>query len=80
MSSALSTSGGSPNVVRAAEAANELGMISLALSGGEGGRLAEASHISFVVPHNDFARVQELHMTLGHILCGLVEEMVLAPA
>jgi len=77
---ALSTSGGSPNVVRAAEMANKLGMTSLALSGGAGGKLAEVSQISLVVPHDDFARVQELHMTLGHILCGLVEEMVLAPA
>lgn len=77
---ALSTSGGSPNVVKAAEMANELGMISLAFSGGAGGRLAEVSHVSLVVPHDDFARVQELHMTFGHILCGLVEEMVLTPA
>jgi D-sedoheptulose 7-phosphate isomerase len=77
---ALSTSGGSPNVVKAAEMANKLGMTSLALSGGAGGKLAEVSQVSLVVPHDDFARVQELHMTLGHILCGLVEEIVLAPA
>ena len=73
---ALSTSGASPNVVRAAEAANALGMTSLAFSGKGGGRLAEVSRIAVVVPHDDFARVQEVHMTLGHILCGLVEDMV----
>jgi D-sedoheptulose 7-phosphate isomerase len=76
---ALSTSGNSPNVIRAAEAANELGIAALAFSGKGGGRLAEVSRIAVVVPHEDFARIQEIHMTLGHILCGLVEEMVLAP-
>jgi D-sedoheptulose 7-phosphate isomerase len=76
---ALSTSGGSPNVIRAAETANELGMTSLAFSGRGGGKLAAVSRIVVVVPHDDFARIQEVHMTLGHILCGLVEEMVLSP-
>ncbi len=73
---ALSTSGASPNVVRAAEAANVLGMTSLAFSGKGGGRLAEVARITVVVPHDDFARVQEVHMALGHVLCGLVEDMV----
>jgi len=73
---ALSTSGGSPNVVRAAETANRLGIASLAFAGKGGGRLAEVSRIAVVVPHDDFARIQEVHMTLGHILCGLVEDMI----
>jgi D-sedoheptulose 7-phosphate isomerase len=73
---ALSTSGGSPNVVRAAETANRLGIASLAFVGKGGGRLAEVSHVAVVVPHDDFARIQEVHMTLGHILCGLVEDMI----
>lgn len=76
---ALSTSGNSPNVVRAAEAANELGIASLAFTGGEGGKLAAVSQLAVIVPHDDFARIQEVHMTLGHILCGLVEEIVLSP-
>lgn len=76
---ALSTSGMSPNVVQAAQKANEIGMKSLAFVGANGGRLAEISHIALVVPSDDFARIQEVHMTLGHILCGLVEEIVLAP-
>jgi D-sedoheptulose 7-phosphate isomerase len=75
----LSTSGGSPNVIRAAETANELGLVSLAFSGKGGGRLAAVSQLAVVVPHDDFARIQEVHMILGHILCGLVEEMVLSP-
>ena len=74
---ALSTSGGSPNVVRAVEAAKSLGIRALAFSGKGGGRLAEAADIAVVVPHDDFARIQEVHMALGHVLCGLVEEMIL---
>ncbi len=74
----LSTSGMSPNVVRAAEMANSMGITSLAFSGKGGGKLAGVSRLSIVVPHNDFARIQEMHMILGHILCGLVEEIVIS--
>jgi len=74
----LSTSGKSPNVVKAAEMANRLGVISLALVGKDGGELASVSKLSIVVPHDDFARIQEMHMILGHILCGLIEEIVLS--
>ncbi len=73
---ALSTSGMSGNVVSAVRTANEKGMISLAFSGKDGGTLAKSASLSLVVPHDDFARIQEVHMTLGHILCGLVEEFV----
>lgn len=76
---ALSTSGTSPNVVRAVETANELGIVSCAFSGNGGGKLAAVSRLAVIVPHDDFARIQEVHMTLGHILCGLVEEMILSP-
>ena len=72
----LSTSGSSPNVIRAVERAADLGMISLAFSGKSGGELAVKSDIALVVPHDDFARIQEVHMTMGHILCGLVEEFL----
>lgn len=74
----LSTSGMSPNVVRAAEMANNLGVVSLALVGRDGGKLARVSKLAIVVPHDDFARIQEVHMILGHILCGLIEEMVIS--
>ena len=73
---ALSTSGMSENVVEAVRKANELGMVSLAFSGKDGGAVSKSASISLVVPHDDFARIQEVHMTLGHILCGLVEEFV----
>ena len=73
---ALSTSGTSGNVVSAVLKANEIGMTSLAFSGKDGGPLARSASLSLVVPHDDFARIQEAHMTLGHILCGLVEELL----
>ena len=78
---ALSTSGGSPNVIRAVETARTLGVVhAFAFSGKGGGRLAESAEIAVVVPHGDFARIQEVHIALGHILCGLVEEIILPSA
>jgi D-sedoheptulose 7-phosphate isomerase len=77
---ALSTSGGSPNVIRAVETARALGVHAFAFSGKGGGRLAESAELAVVVPHDDFARIQEVHITLGHILCGLVEEIILPSA
>ena len=73
---ALSTSGMSENVVSAVRKADEMGMVTLAFSGKGGGVLAKSASLSIVVPHDDFARIQEVHMILGHILCGLVEELV----
>jgi D-sedoheptulose 7-phosphate isomerase len=75
---ALSTSGDSPNTVRAAEEARKLGMKSLAFVGEKPGGLGEASDIFLSVPHGDFARIQEVHMLAGHIICGLVEEMIVS--
>ncbi len=74
----LSTSGNSLNTVRAAEEAGKQGMKSLAFVGKEKGFVGEASDIVLRVPHHDFARIQEVHMLMGHILCGLVEEMVVS--
>ncbi|MBN2184061.1 MAG: SIS domain-containing protein [Candidatus Krumholzibacteriota bacterium] len=72
----LSTSGNSANAVKAVEMADSLGMVSLAFTGGDGGRLASIAEKSLTVPHQDFARIQEVHMVAGHILCGLVEDML----
>ena len=57
---ALSTSGGSPNVIRAVETARKLGVHAFAFSGKGGGRLAESAELAVVVPHDDFARIQEV--------------------
>ena len=70
---ALSTSGNSPNVVKAAKAARERGAKVLALSGRGGGELKKIADICLVVPADESPRIQETHITVGHIICGLVE-------
>jgi D-sedoheptulose 7-phosphate isomerase len=73
---ALSTSGNSGNVVAAAKAARVKGMKILGLLGGTGGRLLELCDNSLVVASGNPGRVQEMHITFGHILIDLVEEIL----
>ena len=77
---ALSTSGNSPNVLKAVEVARNLGLITVAWTGKDGGKLASLVDYPFVVPSNVTARIQECHITLGHVLCELVEEKLFANA
>ena len=77
---AISTSGGSPNVLRAVEMARRLGCLTVALTGGSGGALAATAHEAFVVPSPETPRIQETHITMGHALCALVEDLLAAPA
>ncbi len=70
---AISTSGRSPNVLRAIEAAKEAGVTSIALAGRGGGPAAKAADHAVVVPHDVTSRIQEVHITVGHILCGIVD-------
>jgi len=77
---AISTSGNSPNVLKGVEAARACGMITVAWTGGSGGKLAGLVDHPFVVPSTVTARVQESHITLGHVLCELVEESLLGNA
>jgi len=69
----LSTSGNSANVVRALEVARRLGLKTLALSGGDGGPVAAAAELAIVVPSKSTPRIQEVHITIGHVLCDLVD-------
>ena len=69
----ISTSGNSPNVIAAMKKATELGMKTIGLAGKDGGALAKCVDISLVVPAKITARIQECHITIGHILCELVE-------
>lgn len=71
---AISTSGSSANVVQAAEEAVAQEMKVLALVGGRPSRLAELAAVTIAIPSTDTQRVQELHITVGHILCGLLED------
>jgi phosphoheptose isomerase len=69
----ISTSGGSPNVLAALEAARARGLKTIALTGRDGGAVGRAAAIHVNVPAQSTARVQEVHRTLLHIICDIVE-------
>ena len=76
---AISTSGNSPNVLRAAEAAKAAGMTVVALTGKDGGQLANISDVEIRAPHFGYAdRIQEIHIKVIHILILLIEKLTLA--
>jgi D-sedoheptulose 7-phosphate isomerase len=70
---AISTSGESENVIKAVEFATVEGIKTLALTGAKGGRLAGKVNLAIKVPSNNVQRIQECHITIGHILCELIE-------
>ncbi len=76
----ISTTGNSPNVVLALEEAKRIGATTIAFSGNGGGRLAEVADITLVGPDGYSALVQEVHITLGHIVCDLVEQALFPDA
>lgn len=72
----ISTSGRSPNVLLALETAKRLGMVAAALGGGDGGRLPGLADPLLIVPAKKADRIQEMHITLGQMLCsGLEQEL-----
>jgi D-sedoheptulose 7-phosphate isomerase len=71
---ALSTSGNSKNVIEAVKAANGKKMTTIGLTGKEGGKLKELCDICILVPSADTARIQECHITIGHIICEKIEK------
>ena len=71
----ISTSGNSKNVIRAINAGRKIGMFTIGLTG-PGGELAECADLVFTVESDTTARIQEAHITLGHILCDLVERIL----
>ena len=76
----LSTSGSSANVVRGLDAAREMGLKTLALSGGDGGPVAAAADLAITVPSRNTPRIQEMHITIGHVLCDLVDFLLFPEA
>ncbi|MGE0086286.1 MAG: SIS domain-containing protein [Desulfococcaceae bacterium] len=76
----ISTSGNSPNVVKAMKTAREMGLQTLALTGSGGGQLAESADMLFAVDSKVTARIQETHITLGHILCELTDRILFPSA
>jgi len=77
---ALSTSGRSPNVIRACETAKALGMGILGFTGAPGSPLEALADRTLAVPHADTARVQEVHLCYGHLLCRYIERHYLEQA
>ena len=80
---AISTSGQSPNVVRAIQAANENEMLVIALTGKDGGIMSQVldeNSVEIRVPSNVTARIQEVHILVIHILCELLDLQLLGPA
>ncbi len=77
----LSTSGHSANVLAGLQAARRLSTATIGLTGESGGKMTSACDICICVPSSVTARIQELHLTIGHILCALVEDALqLTPA
>jgi D-sedoheptulose 7-phosphate isomerase len=70
----LSTSGNSENVVRALKTARAMGLMTVALTGNDGGRVKDIVDCCIRIPSSDVPRIQECHALLGHILCELVEQ------
>jgi len=69
-----STSGESPNVIRAAQSAKARGVPVIAFLGKSGGQLKALADVALVVPADETARIQELHLAIEHIICDIVEE------
>ena len=70
----ISTSGNSINVIHALNVAREIGASTIGLIGNDGGNMKDSVDISIVVPSSDTARIQEVHITVGHIICEIIEQ------
>lgn len=70
----ISTSGNSENVLRAFKAAQEMGLKTVALLGKDGGEINDLADNALVIPSNSTARIQEMHILIGHILCEIIEQ------
>lgn len=75
----ISTSGNSPNVIRALRTARELRLATVGLTGRSGGGMAALCDVCIQVPSTVTARIQEMHLTIGHILCAVAEESLASP-
>lgn len=75
----LTTSGRSENVIKGLAAARARGCVAAALAGGDGGRLPGLADPLLLVPSSHTARIQEIHLLLGHALCAAIEDAVAGP-
>ena len=69
----ISTSGSSPNILKAFEAAGRLGIITIAFTGKDGGEMAKIANYCLNVSSNSTPRIQEAHITAGHVICDMVD-------
>ena len=73
----ISTSGNSENVYRAMKLAKEMGLKTIGLLGNDGGKIKDFSDIALIVPSKNTPRIQEAHITIGHIICEGVERRII---
>jgi D-sedoheptulose 7-phosphate isomerase len=73
---AISTSGNSPNILKAMDVAKKKKLTTIAFTGLKGEKLASKVTYTFIVPSDNTPRIQETHITLGHIICQMVEEIL----
>lgn len=73
---AISTSGNSPNIIKAVEAAGKIDIVTVGMLGSGGGKLAAMTKHPLVIPSFDTQRIQEVHIAIGHIIISLVERIL----
>jgi D-sedoheptulose 7-phosphate isomerase len=76
----ISTSGNSPNVLRALEAAKSKSIYTVALAGKTGGKMKQLADCTICIPSDDTPRIQECHILTGHLICEIAEEMLFEPS
>ncbi|HXM09218.1 MAG TPA: D-sedoheptulose 7-phosphate isomerase [Terriglobales bacterium] len=76
----ISTSGNSRNVLRALEVAKSKSIYTIALTGGNGGKMKNLADCAICIPSEETPRIQECHILTGHIICEIAEEMLLDPS
>ena len=72
----ISTSGNSINIIKAFESAKKKNIMTVALTGRDGGEMAKMADISLIVPSDSTPRIQESHILIGHILCDIIEKEI----
>jgi D-sedoheptulose 7-phosphate isomerase len=73
---ALSTSGNSPNILKAMDVARKKRLTTVAFTGSKGDKFASKAAYAFIVPSDNTPRIQETHITIGHVICQMVEEIL----
>lgn len=71
-----STSGNSKNIIKALEVAREKGLITIGMTGNRGGRMVDLCDYLLAVPDSSTPKIQEGHLGLGHIICGIIENVI----